>query len=68
MKAKLYPNLISFFLVRRGNWMLKVSVYKNCQILVIMQNVYDMDNVIIRYFCDQEVAADFIEHIIEEKQ
>lgn len=68
MKAKLYPNLISFFLVRRGNWMLKVSVYKNCQILVIMQNVYDMDNVIMRCFYDQEEAADFIEHIIEEKQ
>ena len=64
MKAKLSPNLISFVLVRRGNWYLKVSVYKNKQILVFMQHVYDMDNIIIQYFQDQNEAADFIEHII----
>lgn len=66
MKAKLSPNLISFFLVRRGNWMLKVSVYKNKQILVFMQHVYDMDRIIMQYFQDQNLAADFIEHMIEE--
>jgi hypothetical protein len=66
MKAKLSPNLISFFLVRRGNWMLKVSVYKNKQILVLMQHVYDMDNIVVQYFNDQNQAADFIEHMIEE--
>jgi hypothetical protein len=66
MKAKLSPNLISFFLVRRGNWMLKVSVYKNKQILVLMQHVYDMDNIIMQYFNDQNQAADFIEYMIEE--
>jgi hypothetical protein len=66
MKAKLSPNLISFFLVRRGNWMLKVSVYKNKQILVFMQHVYDMDRITMQYFQDQNEAADFIEHMIEE--
>jgi hypothetical protein len=66
MKAKLSPNLISFFLVRRGNWMLKVSVYKNKQILVFMQHVYDMDKIIMQYFNDQNQAADFIEYMIEE--
>jgi len=66
MKAKLTPNLISFFLVRRGNWMLKVSVYKNKQILVFMQHVYDMDKIIMQYFYDQNEAANFIEQLIEE--
>jgi hypothetical protein len=66
MKAKLSPNLISFFLVRRGNWTLKVSVYKNKQILVFMQHVYDMDKIIMEYFQSQEEAANFIEHMIEE--
>jgi len=66
MKAKLSPNLISFFLVRRGNWMLKVSVYKNKQILVFMQHVYDMDKIIMQYFHNQNEAADFIEYMIEE--
>jgi hypothetical protein len=66
MKAKLSPNLISFFLVRRGNWTLKVSVYKNKQILVFMQHVYDMDKIIMEYFQSQDDAANFIEHMIEE--
>jgi len=66
MKAKLTPNLISIFLVRRGNWMLKVSVYKNKQILVFMQHVYDMDKIIMQYFHDQNEAANFIEQLIEE--
>jgi len=46
--------------------MLKVSVYKNKQILVFMQHVYDMDRIIMQYFQDQNLAADFIEHMIEE--
>jgi hypothetical protein len=66
MKAKLSPNLISFFLVRRGNWMLKVSVYKSKQVLVFMQHVYDMDNIVVQFFQNQNEAADFIEHMIEE--
>ena len=66
MKAKLSPNLISFFLVRRGNWTIKVSVYKNKQILVFMQHVYDMDKILMEYFQNQDEAADFIEHMIEE--
>ena len=66
MKAKISPNLISFFLVRRGNWTLKVSVYKNRQILVIMQHVYDMDTIVMQFFQNQDEAANFIEHMIEE--
>jgi hypothetical protein len=66
MKAKLSPNLISFFLVRRGNWTLKVSVYKNKQILVLMQHVYDIDKIIMQIFQSQDEAANFIELMIEE--
>ena len=66
MKAKLSPNLISFFLVRRGNWTLKVSVYKNKQILVLMQHVYDVDKFVMQVFQSQNEAADFIEHMIED--
>jgi hypothetical protein len=66
MKARLSPNLISFFLVRRGNWVLKVSVFKNKQILVLMQHIYDMDRFIMQYFQDQNAAADFIEHMVQD--
>jgi hypothetical protein len=66
MKAKLSLNLISFVTVRRGEWILKVSVYKNKQIMVIAQNCYEMENLIIRYFNDQNAAADFIELLVIE--
>jgi hypothetical protein len=66
MKAKLSPNLISFFLVRRGNWTLKVSVYKNKQILVLMHHVYDMEKFVMQVFHNQNDAADFIERMLEE--
>lgn len=47
--------------------MLKVSVYKNKQILVFMQHCYDMDRIVMEIFQSQDHAADFIEYMIEEK-
>jgi hypothetical protein len=66
MKAKLSPNLISFVTVRRGEWILKVSVYKNRQIMVIAQNCYDFEQMVIRWFSDSNSAADFIELLVIE--
>jgi hypothetical protein len=66
MKAKISPNLISFVTVRRGEWILKVSVYKNKQIMVIAHHCYDFGQMVIRYFTDQNAAADFIELLVIE--
>jgi hypothetical protein len=66
MKAKISPNLISFVTVRRGEWILKVSVYKNKQIMVIAQHCYELETLIIRCFNDQNAAADFIELLVIE--
>jgi hypothetical protein len=66
MKAKLSPNLISFVTVRRGEWILKVSVYKNKQIMVVAQHCYELEKLIIRYFADSNSAADFIELLVIE--
>ena len=65
MKAKISENMISFVTVRRGDWILKVSVYKNKQIMVLAHHCYDV-NLIIRYFTDQNKAADFIEQLVIE--
>ena len=64
MKAKLSPNLISFVTVRRGEWILKVSVFKSKQIMVVAQHCFDMETVIVRFFIDQNMAADFIEQLV----
>jgi len=66
MKAKISPNLISFFLVRRGSWLLKVSVFKHKQIMVIAQNVYEQDRTIVQVFPNETLAADFIEFLVSE--
>jgi hypothetical protein len=52
--------------VRRGEWILKVSVYKNKQIMVIAHHCYELEKLIIRYFNDQNTAADFIELLVIE--
>ena len=66
MKAKISPNMISFVTVRRGNWVLKISVYKNKQVMVVAMHCYDVEELYIRYFTNQESAADFIEQLVIE--
>jgi hypothetical protein len=66
MKAKLSPNMISFVTVRRGDWILKISVYKNKQIMVVAQHCYDYERTLITFFTDQNMAADFIEQLVIE--
>jgi hypothetical protein len=66
MKSKITQNLLSFVPVRRGDWVLKVSVFKNKQIMVIAHCLYALDRVIIRTFSDQNAAADFIEQLVIE--
>jgi len=66
MKAKLSPNMISFVTVRRGDWVLKISVYKNKQIMVVAQHCYEYERTLVRFFTDQNFAADFIEQLVIE--
>ena len=67
MRAKISPNMISFITVRRGDWILKVSVFKSKQILVIAQNYYDHEDFHIRFFTKQDSAADYIEQLVSEE-
>jgi len=67
MKAKISPNLISFVTVRRGDWLTKVSVFKNKSVLVVAQNYYATEQVIIKHFTDKDEAATFIDNLIIEE-
>ena len=67
MRAKLSPNMISFVTVRRGEWILKISVFKNRQIMVVAQHCYELERLIIKFFTDQNYAADFIEQLVIEE-
>lgn len=68
MKAKITQNMISFITVRRGEWILKISVYKTKQVMVVAQNYFDPECLLIRFFTDQNIAADFIEQLVDEEK
>jgi hypothetical protein len=67
MRAKITKNLISFNTVRRGGWVMDISVFKNKQVLVVGQHCFDPDKVVLKYFLDQGLAADFIEQLASEE-
>lgn len=67
MNAKISQNLISFVTVRRGDWITKVSVFKNKSVLVVAQNYYATEQIIVKYFTDKDKAATFIDNLIIEE-
>lgn len=65
MKAKVSPNLISFVTIRRGDWIMKISVYKGRWVLIIAQHYYDKEKFIVKQFPDHNEAASFIDFLAE---
>lgn len=65
MKAKVSPNLISFVTIRRGNWVMKISVYKTKWVMLIAQHYYDKEKFVIKQFLDHNEAASFIDFLAE---
>jgi hypothetical protein len=66
MRAKISPNLISFVTVRRGDWVMKISVFKTKEVLVVAQHYYELERVIVKHFADQDVAANFLDELAKE--
>lgn len=58
--------MISFVTVRRGDWILKMSVYKNKQIMVIAHHCFDLEKLVIKCFYDQNTAVDFIDNLVKD--
>jgi hypothetical protein len=68
IKAKVSQNLISFITVRRGNWVIKVSVYKNTYVLIVAQNYFERNKFFVKQFLNHNDAADYIELIAKEDE
>jgi hypothetical protein len=66
MKARVTQNLISFVMVRRGNWVMKISVYKTKAVLLVAQHYYETDRFLVKHFDDQNDAADFIDKLAKD--
>lgn len=66
MKAKVSTNIVSYVTVRRGDWILKVSVFKNNQVIIVSQNYYATEQIMVKCFADKDKAADYIENLVKE--
>lgn len=66
MRAKISPNLISFVTVRRGDWIMKISVYKQTEVLVVAQHYYELEKLIVKHFNNQDDAANFLDMLAKE--
>ena len=68
MNAKISHNLISFVCIRRGDWHMKISVYKKKDVLVVAQHIFDTEKFIMKHFANHDEAADFINMIVEKDE
>jgi hypothetical protein len=57
-------NLVTYPWLRRGNYQLKISVFKNMGVLIVANHMMDVDKFFIKYFDNLNQAADFIEFTI----
>lgn len=60
-------SLVSHLPVRRGDWILQVSIFKNMNVMVIYNHYYDKEKFGINYFDDHDAACDFIEQLIRQE-
>jgi len=67
MKSRIYKHLISYQLVRRTSWLLKVSVFNDKFVMVVAQHVYDADKVLIRQFANYVEASEWVEWLIAQE-
>ena len=64
MKDKLIKDLITYPFIRRGNYQMKISVFKNMSVVIVANHVMDLDKFFVKHFGNLEEAADFIEYTI----
>ena len=46
---------------------MKVSVFKNKNVLVVAQNYYATEQIMIKHFANQNTASDYIENLIKDE-
>jgi hypothetical protein len=61
MNAKVSPNLISFITIRRGNWVMKISVFKRNYVMIVAQHYFETDQFFVKQFTHHDEAVNFID-------
>ena len=66
IKSKISKDLISFVTIRRGSWIMKISVYRTKEVLVLAQHYFEIERFIVNQFTNQEEAAAFLDMLASE--
>jgi hypothetical protein len=66
-KASIFPNMVTYVPIRRKDWVLKISIYKHKSIMVVGYNIFTFCSV-VRQFSDPDMAASFIDFMVEQEQ
>jgi len=66
-KANIFPNMVTYVPIRRKDWVLKISIYKNDSIIIVGHNVYTFSTV-VKQFNDADLAAAFVDFLIEQEE
>jgi hypothetical protein len=66
-KASVFPNMVTYVPIRRKDWVLKISIWKNNSIVVVGYHLYTFAT-IIRQFNNADLAASFLDFLIEQEE
>jgi hypothetical protein len=66
-KASVFPNMVTYVPIRRKDWVLKISIWKNNSIVVVGYHLYTFAT-IVRQFNDADLAASFLDFLIEQEE
>jgi len=66
-KASVFPNMVTYVPIRRKDWVLKISIWKNNSIIVVGYHLYTFAT-IVRQFDDADLAASFLDFLIEQEE
>jgi hypothetical protein len=66
-KASVFPNMVTYVPIRRKDWILKISIWKDKSILVVCYNVYTFSTV-VRNFDNADLAASFLDFLVEQEE
>jgi hypothetical protein len=66
-KASVFPNMVTYVPIRRKDWVLKISIFKDSSIIIVGHNVYNFSTV-LRHFVDADEAASYIDFLVEQEK
>jgi hypothetical protein len=66
-KASVFPNMVTYVPIRRRDWVLKISIYKDKSILVVGYNVFSFASV-VKQFDNADIAASFLDFLVEQEE